>query len=60
MTVQPDPNIVNEYVQQMSDELLGNTNEIWLIGKMTAHLEIKNLNSRITAFKSIDDLVAAI
>lgn len=60
MTVQPDPSIISNYVQQMGEELLGGSNEIWLIGKMIAHLEIQKEDSKIITFNSIDELVSAI
>lgn len=60
MTVQPDPSIVTNYVQQMGEVLLGGDNEIWLIGKMISHLETQKIDPKIITFNSIDELVSAI
>jgi DNA-binding transcriptional MerR regulator len=57
LTIQPDRNIVNQYVDNMSSELLNNFNEIWLIGKMVEYIETKNLNQKVHIFNSIEELV---
>jgi DNA-binding transcriptional MerR regulator len=60
LTIQPDRNIVNQYVSTMSSELLNNSNEIWLIGKMVEYIETENLNQKVHIFNSIEELVTQI
>ena len=60
LTIQPDRSIVNQYVSSMCTELLNNTNEIWLIGKMVEYIETENLNQRAHIFNSIEELVMQI
>lgn len=57
MTVQPEKGILDEYVQQMSDQLLDDTTELWLIGRMVEHIDKEKLAERITIFNSITELV---
>ncbi|MBF7090358.1 MerR family transcriptional regulator [Flavobacterium sp. ALJ2] len=60
LTIQPDRNIINQYVSTMGSELLNNSNEIWLIGKMVEYIETENLNQKIHIFNSIEELVMQI
>ncbi|MBQ0908639.1 MerR family transcriptional regulator [Flavobacterium sp. F-328] len=57
MTVQPEKGILDEYVQQMSDQLLDDTTELWLIGRMVEHIDREKLAERINIFNSITELV---
>jgi hypothetical protein len=60
LTIQPDRSIVTQYVANMSSELLNNSNEIWLIGKLVEHIETENLNQKVHIFNSIEELVTRI
>jgi DNA-binding transcriptional MerR regulator len=57
MTVQPDRNVVNQYVKIMEQKLLLKNNEIWLIGKMTEHIDRKNLSDRTFVFDSMEETI---
>ncbi|HEX8016364.1 MAG TPA: MerR family transcriptional regulator [Flavobacterium sp.] len=57
MTVQPDRNIVNQYVKTMEQKLLLKSNEIWLIGKMTEHIDRRNLSDRTYVFDSMEETI---
>ena len=57
MTVQPDRNVVNQYVKTMEQKLLLKTNEIWLIGKMVEHIDRKNLSERTFVFDSMEETI---
>nr|WP_315248334.1 MerR family transcriptional regulator [uncultured Flavobacterium sp.] len=57
MTVQPDRNIVNQYVKTMEQKLLLKSNEIWLIGKMTEHIDKRNLSERTYVFDSMEETI---
>ncbi|MEL1254845.1 MerR family transcriptional regulator [Flavobacterium sp. DGU38] len=57
MTIQPDPNFVNQYVKQMEQKLLSENNEIWLMGKMTKNINRENLSKRTFVFDSMDETI---
>lgn len=57
MTVQPDRSVVNQYVKLMEQKLLLKSNEIWLVGKMTEHIDRKNLSERTFVFDSMEETI---
>jgi len=57
MTVEPEKAYVNNYIKELKEEILDNTSELWLMGRMTEHVDQKVLNNTIRMFKSIDELV---
>ena len=57
MTVQPDRTNVNQYVKTMEQKLLLKKNEIWLMGKMTEHIDRENLSQRTFIFDSIEETI---
>ena len=59
-TIQPEMSILNDYVEAMSSELLGNKSEIWLIGRMTEHINQNLISTDVKIFNSIPDLVEKI
>jgi DNA-binding transcriptional MerR regulator len=57
LTVQPERDILDGYIQKMSDELLDDTTELWYIGRMVEFIKKEELPERITIFNSITELV---
>ena len=57
MTVQPERDIVDSYVQKMAEELLDDTTELWYIGRMVEFVKKEDLQQGITIFNSINELV---
>ncbi|HEX8577230.1 MAG TPA: MerR family transcriptional regulator, partial [Flavobacterium sp.] len=58
LTVQPDKNEINNYIERMNKEVINNNNcELWLIGRMLEHVNEDILNPRTSLFYSISDLV---
>ena len=57
MTVQPERDVVDNYVQKMSEELLDDTTELWYIGRMVEFVKKEKLAQGITIFNSINELV---
>ena len=57
LTVQPERDILDSYIQKMSDELLDDTTELWYIGRMVEFIKKEELSDRITIFNSITELV---
>jgi len=44
-------------MKQLKEEILDDTSELWLMGRMTDHVEQKSLNNKTRIFKSINELV---
>lgn len=59
-TIQPTPDVVNEYVSQMKRELEDETTKLWYIGKMVEHIDSAIISARMSVFNSIESLVAAL
>lgn len=57
LTVQPERDILDSYMQKMSDELLDDTTELWYLGRMVEFIKKEELSDRITVFNSITELV---
>ncbi len=57
VTVQPDKDFINEYVQNLNKEILDETSEAWVIGRMTEYIDKNTLSSKIKIFTNIKDLV---
>jgi hypothetical protein len=55
MTVQPERDVVDSYVQK-TEELLDDTTELWYIGRMVEFVK-KKIISRNNNFNSINELV---
>lgn len=60
MTIQPDRSVINQYVKSMTQKLLKNNNEIWLMGSMVEHIERKNLPDRLRIFNTMDETISQI
>ena len=57
MTVQPERDMLDSYIQKMSVELLDDTTEVWFIGRLVELIKKEGLSDRITIFSSITELV---
>lgn len=57
MTVEPERASVNNYIKELKEQILDNTSELWLMGRMTEHVDQKMLDNTMRMFKSIDELV---
>jgi methanogenic corrinoid protein MtbC1 len=57
LTVQPERDMLDGYLQKMSEELLDETTELWYIGRMVEFIKKEELPERITTFSSITELV---
>jgi DNA-binding transcriptional MerR regulator len=60
LTMQPERNVVDEFVAIMSAELLDETTEIWLIGRMVEYINRTVISNEVKIFNSIQDLVTAL
>ena len=57
LTVQPEKDILDSYIQKMSDELLDDTTELWYIGRMVEFIKKEKVSERVNVFNSITELV---
>jgi DNA-binding transcriptional MerR regulator len=57
LTVQPDRNVIDEYVSQMTEQLLDDETELWFIGRMVEFINKAKLNTNCSIFNSITELV---
>jgi DNA-binding transcriptional MerR regulator len=60
LTVQPERDMVNAYVHQMSEELVDDNTSLWFLGRLTEHINKETLSEQITIFNSIAELVERI
>ena len=56
-TVEPDKNEINNYINQVKEEILDETSNLWLIGRMIENIDSKLISEKINLFSSIKDLV---
>ncbi len=57
MTVEPDKDEVNSYVKSLKQDILDETSNLYLIGRMTENVDSKLITEKITTFNSIKELV---
>ncbi|MFV8370147.1 MerR family transcriptional regulator [Flavobacterium sp. LB2R40] len=57
LTVQPERDILDGYIQKMSDELIDETTKLWYIGRMVEFINKEGLSDKISIFNSISELV---
>jgi MerR family transcriptional regulator, light-induced transcriptional regulator len=57
MTVEPEKAEVNNYIKNLKEEILDESSEVWLIGRMTENIDPKSAAHNINVFKSINQLI---
>jgi DNA-binding transcriptional MerR regulator len=57
MTVQPERDILDGYIQKMSNELLDDSTELWYAGRLVEFINKEGLSDKISIFNSISELV---
>jgi methanogenic corrinoid protein MtbC1 len=60
LTVQPDKDNINEYIIEMKQVLESDTNSLWFIGQMVAHIDPAIVSEKMEIFQSIESLVSSI
>ncbi|MFA9187733.1 MerR family transcriptional regulator [Flavobacterium sp. FBOR7N2.3] len=58
LTVKPDRDEVNAYVQEMADELLDDSTELWFTGRLVSCINSESLLSKVSVFNSIGELTS--
>jgi DNA-binding transcriptional MerR regulator len=56
-TVEPNKNEINPYIKTLNDQILEESSNLWLIGRMIEHIDPKLINKKTTTFGSIKELV---
>lgn len=56
-TVEPNKNEINSYLKTLNEEILEESSNLWLIGRMIEHIDPKLINQKTTTFSSIKELV---
>nr|WP_315178955.1 MerR family transcriptional regulator [uncultured Flavobacterium sp.] len=57
LTVQPERDILDEYIQKMSDELVDENTQLWFMGRLVEFINKEGLSDKISIFNSISELV---
>ncbi len=58
LTVQPTRDEVDGYLQKVTKEILTDSeNELWVMGRMTEHINTNLLTEKTTVFHSIAEIV---
>lgn len=57
MTVEPNKDEVNHYIKSLKQDILDETSNLYLIGRMTENVDSKLITEKITTFNSIKELV---
>lgn len=58
LTVKPDREGVNAYVQEMIDELLDDSTQLWYAGRLVSQISSESILSKVSVFNSISELTA--
>lgn len=58
LTVKPDRNEVNAYVQEMVDELFDESTELWYTGRLVSLIDSERLLNQVAVFNSIEELTS--
>ena len=56
-TVEPTKSEINPYVKELQTEIMDDSSQLWLIGRMIEHVDPKLLSEKTITFNSIKELV---
>lgn len=56
-TVKPDRDEINSYVQEMADELLDDSTELWFTGRLAALIRQESFSEKVSVFSAIEELL---
>ncbi|MEL1241650.1 MerR family transcriptional regulator [Flavobacterium flavipallidum] len=56
LTVKPDRDQVNDYVQEMIDKLLEDSTQLWYTGRLVSLIDSEKILSKIKVFNSVSEL----
>lgn len=55
-TVEPKKSEINPYINEIINKVLDQNTSLWILGRMTEHINLKSTHSNIQIFNSIDSL----
>lgn len=58
LTVKPTKDAINDYMKEISTEIIDANSQIWLLGRMTEFIDTKDLPETFSIFTSISNLVS--
>lgn len=58
MTVEPNKAAINNYLQEIKDNVLTGNSQFWATGRMVDNINTNSVGDKITVFTSIEDIVA--
>lgn len=60
LTVQPERDNLDDYIQKMSEELEDEQTELWYLGRLVEFIDRETLSDKVSIFTSISELVTKI
>lgn len=60
LTVEPNKDEINNYIEQLNAEILDQNSELWLLGRMIEHIDSKLITPSTKLYHSIEELIANI
>jgi DNA-binding transcriptional MerR regulator len=57
LTVQPARDAIDDYLKEIASEIMDVNSQVWLLGRMTQFIDVKQLPKAFSVFNSISDLV---
>ncbi len=58
LTVQPTKEVIDDYLKEIASEIMDVNSKVWLLGRMTQFIDVKQLPKAVSVFNSISDLVS--
>nr|WP_315187023.1 MerR family transcriptional regulator [uncultured Flavobacterium sp.] len=60
LTVQPERDNLDDYIQKMSEELEDEETQLWYLGRLVEFIDRETLSDKVSVFNSISELVTKI
>lgn len=60
LTVQPERDNLDDYIQKMSEELEDEETQLWYLGRLVEFIDKETLSDKVSVFNSISELVTKI
>lgn len=57
LTVQPSRDAIDDYLKEIAAEIMDANSQVWMLGRMTQFIDVKQLPENMSIFNSITDLV---
>ena len=57
LTVQPTKDAINNYVEEITDKIINDNSQVYLLGRMTEFIDSTKISDKIVVYKSVSDFV---